>query len=136
MLSMLLFAGCAGSSALERTVSETRVQLGERPFEIVATGIEATASAIYAFGFSDGQATAALWHVEGERSLYAAAMKDLRAQAHALAPDAEPDEVELVNVRADASATNLFFVTRPIVTLRADVVVFHESTPKPEVAAR
>ena len=68
--------------------------------------------------------TLALARVSGDGMLYAAALEDLWRNSSERHGSVEGRTLALTNVRFDGDALNLILVTRPTVTVRADVVEF------------
>jgi hypothetical protein len=128
---LLTTTGCVTTGSFP-SANVTNVELSEGNYEIVATDVAGEASAGYILGFSAGfgvgsqMSTLAVARVQGEGTLYREAIQNLWANFRAEYGEVEGRDLALVNVRFDGDALNLILYTRPIVSIRADVVEFTE----------
>lgn len=123
-----ILSGCASSGVFNST-TETRVELGEANYRIVATNVQGNADAGYLLGFSwaDGAEpkTLALARVDGEGMLASSAMADLWNNFEEEYGPVEGRNLALINVRFDSDAANyLLLYTKQSISIRADVIEF------------
>lgn len=128
-LSFML-SGC-GSTGAFNSASLTEVQLTENNYVIVATNVEGEASSGYLLGISSAiyglqMQTFAVARISGEGMLYGEAIKNLWDNFRADHGDVEGRNLALINVRYDTDALNLLVYTKPMVSIRADVIEFTE----------
>lgn len=112
LLSVLLLAGCVANSGEVPTVIQTQVQLGNRPYRIVATNVEGGDKGYVIFGLG------------GEANQHVA-MGHLR-QAAGIRPGTSR---ALINLTYDEQTTWIPFIILPFVvqdsiTFSADVIEF------------
>ena len=112
MTLVLLLSGCVLQSGQVPTVIQTQVQLGNRPYRIVASNVEGGDKGYVIFGF-------------GGEANHHVAMANLR-QAAGIAPGTQR---ALINLTYDEQTTWLPFALLPVVvqdsiTLSADVIEF------------
>lgn len=124
---LLALSGCASTGAFD-TAHLTEVQLSEANYDLVATNVTGKAAAAYLIGASGivyGQMqTIALVRVSGSGLIYGEAIENLWENFQEQHGEAEGRTLALVNVRYDTDALNLILYTRPMVSVRADVVEF------------
>jgi hypothetical protein len=125
---VLVLSGCATTGQFSAQ-NITNVQLTEANYDVIATGVSGEASAYYLLGLSVNQGaqanTFAVARLSGDGLLYEAAFADLWANFEAEYGATDDRSLALVNVRFDSDPLNLFVVTRPKVSIRADVVEFN-----------
>lgn len=128
LISSLIFYGCA-SSGIHTSGSLTQVELSSANYSIVATSVRGRASAEYLFGGSFGAGmynqTLALIPLTKDRALYNLAMTDLWKKFEEKNGNVTGRKLALVNLRYDTEALNLFFYTKPTVSIVADVIEFN-----------
>jgi hypothetical protein len=126
--AMLLFGtGCA-SSGVFPSAHITNVELSSGNYSVVATNVAGEASAAYLFGVSAAigteMRTVARFRIQGEPLLYQQAIRNLWQNFEAVHGTAAGRSLALVNVRFDAEALNVVIYTRPLISVRADVIEF------------
>ena len=127
-LAAIMLTGCINSGAFFAT-NVTNVELGNGPYQVVASNVTGQAEAGYLLGLSGSQGgfatTFALLRVEGDGLLYKAAVENLWTNFEAGNGAVEGRRLALVNVHFDADAANyLGLYTKSVVSVRADVVEF------------
>lgn len=132
MLLAPTLTGCVTTGSFP-SANVTNVELSENNFEIVATDVAGEASAGYLLGLSGGfglasqMQTIALVRVQGEGTLYRAAIQNLWDNFRAQYGEVEGRNLALVNARFDGDALNVLgLYTQPTVSIRTDVVEFQE----------
>jgi hypothetical protein len=127
LLGSMLFLGCTNSGAF-LAVNQTIVNLNEGNYSVSATNITGESEAAYIFGLSYSTglmaSTVAIARVEGTGRLYAEALENLWENYESAHGTVSNKKVALANVRYDADILNLFFYTKVVVTVRADIVEF------------
>lgn len=122
-----VLTGCASTGAFN-TLNTTDVTLAGGNYEVVATNVQGEASAGHLFGvsasFTRQLQTVSLVRIAGSGQLYGDALKDLWSNFEKQHGEAEGRTLALANVRYDIDALNLLVYTRPMVSVRADVVEF------------
>jgi hypothetical protein len=128
-LASLMLSGCASSGFLNST-NVTNVELSKGNYKIVATSVTGTAKAGYLFGASFGVGlytqTMALIPLTPDRMLYKNAVMDLWKNFETKYGSPVGKKLALVNLRYDSESLNVFFYTKPTLTVIADVVEFTE----------
>ena len=123
----LLTSSCTSSGAFI-SLSDTRVELSEPNYEIVATGVEGMAEASHIFGvsYSTGITTQSLSlaRVSGEPYLYQTALENVWENYRADYGQVEGEKLALANVRYDSDILNLIIYNKVKLSIRADVVRF------------
>jgi hypothetical protein len=119
--------GCTNTGAF-LAGNQTIVNLNEGNYSVSATNITGESEAAYIFGlsYSSGYmaSTIAIARVEGTGMLYAEALENLWENYESAHGSASNKKVALANVRYDSDILNLFFYTKVVVTVRADIVEF------------
>lgn len=128
-LASSVLTGCS-NTGLHASTSVTQVQLAKANYKIVATSVSGKAQAEYLFGASFGvgmyNQAFALIPLTKDRALYKLALADLWKNFEEKNGSPAGRNLALINFRYDSEATNLFFYTRPRLTLVADVIEFTE----------
>jgi hypothetical protein len=127
LFGSMLLIGCTNTGAF-LAGNQTIVNLNEGNYSVSATNITGESEAAYIFGlsYSSGYmaSTIAIARVEGTGMLYAEALENLWQNYESSHGSASNKKVALANVRYDSDILNLFFYTKVVVTVRADIVEF------------
>lgn len=118
---------CLSSGVLVST-NATQVQLSQPNYKIIAANVTGQAAAGYLFGASFGVGmytqTFALIPLQKDRALYRKSVEELWKNFEAKYGKVEGRSLALTNIRYDTQALNLFFYTKPRLTVIADVIEF------------
>lgn len=127
--ALLTMTGCASTGAFD-SAHLTEVQLSEANYDVVATNVRGEASAGYVLGVSAAYYrqlhTVALLRVSGSGMIYGEALANLWENFQEAHGETKGRNLALVNVRFDTEALNLIVYTKPMVSVRADVIEFTE----------
>lgn len=108
---VFMLSGCGASLGLYPTLTQTQVQLSQKNFKVVRSGVMGTAECWYVLNVFPLDDT----------ELYKRAMNEIRKKA-----DIQGESYAIINITQDFSASTYFFVGRAAVTLTADIIEFTE----------
>ena len=124
-----IFSGC-GSSGMFVASNQTKVELSQPNFKIVAVDVAGEAEAGYVFGASYSMGsitqTMAVARVSGTGFLYQEALEKLWQNYEKTNGPVTGKKLALINVRYDSDLLNVLVYTQVKIYIRADVIEFVE----------